>query len=406
MFSNNGKISEKQMRRMLVLPTFASGIFVLPYLSARLFGKSVFPGLLMFFVFACIYVGCIVGIGTRYSKKCEGKTGENGELPSRLGFVKTVNSEGIAGKLLLIIQILRLLVRLAFYIVLAIEILGEGQVPFMPAAETGGVVNLLVVLPLLLVALYGASKRIEQNARLHEMIFWVLFVPFIIMILFGLREVDYSVFVPHLEMSFGRLVFYGYALLTFIQPIENYLYLQPILRETDGDRIVSSGKTNAVCRFFCKRSLQFRVMTAELFVIFLAAALSLFILGIYGVHGAGSEEMVTVAIMRYIRLPLGVLERFDVLMVWFFMTGCFVLICNSLYHAGYLLMELCGRKKIGFLVIILLLASGMMLLLPEYSHTVMLFLFYGAVLDIPFSILVPLVGLGVPETHLKEQGGE
>lgn len=405
MFSHNGKISEKQMRRMLVLPTFASGIFVLPYLSARLFGKSVFSGLLVFLVFACIYVGCIVGLGTKYCNKREGKTEERNVSTCQMGFVKAVYSQGIAGKLLLIIQILRLFIRLVFYIVLAIEILGEAQVPFMPAEKTNGVANLLVVLPLLLVVLYGAGKRIEQNARLHEMIFWVLFIPFIIMLLFGLWEVDYAVFVPHLAMPFGRLLLYGYALLTFIQPMENYLYLRPVLSEGNKHGDTSFRGINAISRYFRKRSLQFRVIVAELFVIFLAVVISLFILGIYGVNGGGSEEMVTIAIMRYIRLPLGILERFDVLMVWFFMTGCFVLLCNSLYHAGYLFKELCGKKKSGLLVIILVLAGGLVLLLPEYSDTLMLFLCYGAVLDIPLSILVPLAGLGLSEIHLKEKGG-
>lgn len=407
MFSCNGKISEKQMRRMLVLPTFAGCIFVLPYLSARLFRESVFTGLLVFFVFACIYVACIHGIGEWYQKKrkLEIENSDMNETLSCPGFVSTLSHTGIGGKLLLIIPLLRHLFRLAFYIVLAMEILGEAQVPFMQGTDTRDAVNLLVVLPLLLVALYGSSKRIEQNARLHEMIFWVMLVPFIIMLLFGLWEVDYRVFVPRLDMPAGRILLYGYALLTFIQPVETYLYLRPILRE--GKRPVKH------LTFPC----------AELFVIMLSALLSLFILGIYGVHGAGSEEMVTIAIMRYIRLPFGVLERFDMLMVWFFMTGCFVLICNSLYHAEWLLHILCGktgkeqtdgdiarskqgRKKwpeIFRLVIILLLAVGIVVLLPQYSHTLLLFMCYGGLLDIPLSLLVPLAGIGLSQKFLKQR---
>ena len=42
MFSNNGRISEKQMRRTLVLPVFAGCIFVLPHFAAKLFGDLLY----------------------------------------------------------------------------------------------------------------------------------------------------------------------------------------------------------------------------------------------------------------------------------------------------------------------------------------------------------------------------
>lgn len=370
MFSCNGRISEKQLCRMLVLSVFASCIFVLPYLSAGLFGESVCSGLLVFFIMACIYVTCIYGIGKKYQPT---------------GFVYAAQNGGIAGKTLLFIQILRLLLRLAFYIVLSVAVLGEAQVPFMEGRDTDSAGNLLVILPLLLVALYGANRGIEKQGRLYEMIFWVLFIPFIIVILFGLREVDYSVFVPHTSMPFGRLLLYSYTLLTFILPVENYLYLRPYLEEHS--IVVKKKKI--------------------LFTIVLAVVITLFILGIFGIHGAAGEEMVTIAIMRYIRLPFGILERFDVLMIWFLMTGCFILICSTLYYLGHLLRILCGRiKRTWLLLTMLVLAVEIVVFLPGYSHTLMLFRYYGAVMDIPLSILVPVLGIGLAEPHLaKEQEG-
>ncbi|MGN0154009.1 MAG: GerAB/ArcD/ProY family transporter, partial [Lachnospiraceae bacterium] len=373
MFSHNGKISEKQMRRMLVLPVFASVIFVLPYLSAQIFGKSVLPGVLVFFAFAILYVTCIYGLG-KWQEKAAG------------GNISYLENAGRTGKCLAVIQLIRLLVRLTFYILLAVAILGEAQVPFMQGREADRLANLFVVLPLLLVALYGASRDVEKQGRIHEMVFWVMFIPFIIMILFGLYEVDYGVFKPRLTMSFGKIMLYGYALLTFILPVENYLYLSPDLRrrkvlvqkETDADGRVKGS------HFYQKKQNLWISYLAVLFVVLLAVILTLFILGIYGVNGAGGEEMVTIAIMRYIRLPFGVLERFDVLMVWFFMTGCFILICDTLYYMGYLFEILFENvRKIWFqvlaLAIALLLAAG----LPDYTHSLMLFLFYGALLDIP-----------------------
>lgn len=394
MFSCNKRISEKQLRRMIVLSVFASCIFVLPYLSAGLFGESVCSGLLVFFIMACIYATCIYGIGKKY-------------YPT--GFVYAAQNGGLAGKVLLFIQILRLLLRLVFYIVLSVAVLGEAQVPFMEGGDTDSVGNLLVILPLLLVALYGANRGIEKQGRLYEMIFWVLFIPFIIVILFGLKEVDYSIFVPHISMPLGRLLLYSYTLLAFVLPVENYLYLRPYLGEhsivVEKKKTQDSGEEEY--RFHKKKSNVWMSYGALLFVIALAVVITLFILGIFGVHGAAGEEMVTIAIMRYIRLPFGVLERFDMLMIWFFMTGCFILICSTLYYLGHLLRILCGRiKRIWLLLAMLVLAVGIVVFLPGYSHTLMLFRHYGAVIDIPLSILMPVLGIGLAETHLvKEQEG-
>lgn len=420
MFSHNGKISEKQLRRMLVLSVFAGTIFVIPYLAAHLFETSIVPGLLVFLLFACIYVIYIYGFERYYRKKasCKGKNGkdESGEYGvAPQGIVISAKDEGVPGKLFIVIQVARLIIRLAFYVVLAIAIMGEAQIPFMPGKGFGNAANLLVVLPLLLVAIYGANVSgkenrreesvkgeplclgIEKQGRIYEMIFWVLFVPFTLVILLGAGEVDYTVFLPHLDMSMGKLLLCGYMLLTFLLPVENYLYLRPFLRvprALEGDKTAEEkrGKYSGTRSFF-----------AILITVFFMVILSLLLIGIYGVKGAGQEEMVTIAIMRYIRLPFGVLERFDVLMLWFFMTGCFVLICQTLYLSGYLLSQVFPKiKRIYLLGAVVILVLAAVAFLPEYSVVLSFFLRYGAYADVPLSIIMPLLGF----VFLRDESGK
>ena len=371
MFSRNGKISEKQLKRMLVL---ASIMFVVPYVSARMYGVSVLPGLIVFFVLSNLYVLYIYGMGEWYEKSSM-TTGKE-------GYISVMTESGLVGIVVGIIQFARLVFRLAFYIMLAITILKEAQVPFMPkgGAEIGA--DILVVLPLLLVALYGANTQIEKQGRIHEMIFWVLFVPFIVVILFGLKEVDYEVFIPKVSMSFGNMVLYAYLLLTFVLPIENYLYLKPHVRSEKGAK---------------------HICGAVVLVILLSIVITLFMFGIYGVHGAAKEPMVTVAIMRYIRFPFGVLERFDVIMLWFFMTGCFVLICQSLYFAGYIFQKMWkSAKKIWIQLAAVLLALGLVFCMRNYENGLLTFLCYGAIQDIPLAVLLPLLGIVVNKIYVEE----
>lgn len=395
MFSQNGRISEKQMRRMLVLPLYASLVFVIPYLSAWLFGESILPGLIVFFVLACMYVGCIYGLSAwlRNTGKNYGmsvcaveKRKESVENGSISNPVKGAETIGAPGRLLIVLQVLRIIVRLAFYICLSIEVLGEGQVPFMPHNAKGNVGSLFVVLPLLLVALYGANKYMEKQGRIYELVFWLLYIPLVLVLLFGIWEVDFSVFIPQWSVSFGTLLFRGYLLLSFLLPVENYVLLRPFLQERQavGEGInKNTGKHSGAPSFF-----------AVIGTVLLVCILTLFMLGIYGVQSAGSEKMLTVAIMRYIRLPLGFVERVDVLLVWFFMIGCFVLIGQALYFAGMLLSIAFPKAKKGWMLVVVLAAAMVIVIfLPGYDSTLWLYRSYGAVMDLPLSLILPLVGI-------------
>ncbi len=365
MFSRNGKLSQKQIRRMMVMSVFASIIFVLPYLSAKMFGKSLIPGLLIFFVFSGVYVLFLYGIGEWYEykkKKSEVK-----------GYISLFTESGIVGVTLSVIQLFRKIIRLAFYIMLSIAVLKEAEVPFMIKTNKEVWSDFLVVLPLLLVAVYAAGKRMEKQGRLYELLFWILFVPFLVMILFGLKEVDYQIFVPQADKSWKTLFFYAYLLLVFVLPMENYLYLRPYLgrHEEKPQRVL-----------------------AVILAVMIAVLLTVLMLGIYGINSAGKDSMTTIAIMRYIRLPFGVMERFDVLMIWFFMTGCFVLISQTLFGAGHLYESV--RKKSGsngLIIGVLVLATGIAFAMRTYDNGLLTFLCYGAVVDIPLSIVLPLVAL-------------
>lgn len=357
MFSNNGQISEKQMRRTLVLPVFAGCIFVLPHLAAKLFGENMIWGIVCFFILAVIYCTLIYRVGKWKEEMLEMYGGGNDQSYVR--------------KCVEILSILRYSIRLAFYLLLAITILGEAQVPFMREGGGEKISNLLVLLPLLLVAFYGANHAMEKVVRIHEMVFWITFVPFVIMIAFGFREVDWSVWIPAGDMSVWKIFASGLLLLPLVLPIENYLRLKKVYNEKSSIAI-SYG--------------------AVLSMIGLASVLSMLIAGIYGIHGAAGEKMVTIAIMRYIRLPFGILERFDILMIWFFMTGCFVLICNTLFMIRQMYWETFSKKHVWWIMAAACVIAGILVYcFPKYEYSLLLFVWYGMLIDLPLSVLLPFL---------------
>lgn len=427
MFSQNGRISEKQTRRMLILPVYASLIFVVPCLSAWLFGESIVPGLMVFFVLACVYVGWIYGISTWLRKMggfalnfgCGCQIREGTEKEDYVDVL--IKMPAPVSVLLVLLQVLRLVVRLAFYICLTIEVLKEGQVPFMPHNAKENLASIWVVLPLLLVALYAANMGsvqkkkeagncygegkngsltvggcgIEKQGRIYEMIFWLLFIPLVLVLLFGIREVDVSIFRPQWTISFATLLFRGYLLLPFLLPVENYILLRPFLQEAG-----MTGKEHEDRKRHCGSPSFFAVIGTVLLV----CILTLFILGIYGVQGAGQEEMLTVAIMRYIRLPLGFIERVDVLLVWFFMISCFVLIGQTLYFSAMLLeMVFTRARRILLLAMLLAVALIIVAFLPGYDGALWLYRSYGAVMDVPLSVILPVFGVLVMQVYSETE---
>ena len=348
MFSHNGMISGRQMRRILSLSVFSGSIFVLPYLFACMFGDSFVTGIIIFFIMSALYVGLVFFTGR-----------------SRIGRGALEEKNNACIRVETAVFIVRYIIRLIFYIVLAVAILCEGQVPFTDKGEGNSFGNLIVLLPLLIVAYYGSNRNLEKQGRINEMIFWTAFFPYVIMIFFGLREMDYSVLIPHGGVSLDVLI-RCYALLTFIVPVEIY----PQLKLNTEKKEKSEGYISV------------------LLMVILVSAISIIIAGIYGLNGMAEEPMVSVAIMRYIELPLGVLQRFDMLMVWFFMTGVFAVISGLLFRIRKQLFKVVSKEMGEIILFVIVIASLFVCrCLPEYAVTLDSFVVYGAFVDVPLSVL-------------------
>ena len=351
MFSDNGRISEKQLYCLVIMPVFAAGLFVMPYLFARLFGKAVLVGVMAFIPAAALYVAILIFIGG-----CK------------------ANGNSMAGRFSAFIDIIRLFIRLCFFILLSMAVLTEGQVPFINRENGNSLANMLVLFPLLTIACYGAAKKLESKGRLYEMLIWTLMFPYILMLAFGIKEADYELLAPAEIPDVVRMILYCFGMLSFFVPLENYLKLKSYVRSGD------------------KNSMDIKIYLRIIFTVFIVGLLSLFIACIYGINGAGNDCMVSIALMRYIELPFGVLQRFDVLMVWFFMTGCFVILCSILSEIRRLLEDHLNQRASVIIMCIIMLAAFLTVVNgPSYSSAIEMYIIYGMIADIPLSLILPLV---------------
>lgn len=414
MFSHNGRISEKQMRCMLDLYVFMGVIFVLPYLLAHFFGKDIIVGAMLFFVMSALYIGAVVYIlrdidGGVVVDKSGNKTDENnidegknasdnrdkdvsgntdnggrtrdgGKTDDDEKTAKFIHDNGRIGDIKIVIRIIRYVIRLVFYILLSVSVLSEGQVPYMKENGGNSFINLLILLPLLIVALYGAGKDVEKQGRISEMLMPAAILPYALMILLGVKECSFKGNIELLptDMSVYKIILPCYALLSLVVPIEIYPWLKL--------RCINKKKT---------------VLSSYLSVmafILLACIISVLMALIYGVNGMAGDAMASISIMRYIELPLGVLRRFDVLMVWFYMTGCFILLSNTMFFIRQNLSPILSEEHQTIAMTVVLLAAFMLALVcPRYEEAVKIFIIYGAVAELPLSFITLLI-----ERHRKK----
>ncbi|MBE5923991.1 MAG: hypothetical protein E7271_05915 [Lachnospiraceae bacterium] len=344
MFGENGMISEKQISLMLLLPVFAGSILVMPYLYARLFGKDLIAGMLVYVVVGLVYAAILIAIN------------------SRVEYEKT--------KMTSVINLVRCEIRLIFYILLCSAVIIEGRVPFTIAHEVGNISNLVVLIPLLLVSLYACAHKVERQGRLYEIIFGSVLLPYITMLVLGIKNMDA---IPiNSDMDIARLLLKSVGLLSLITPVEYYGRLK--------ERLNSKEKSGR--KLFAKTACVIAFVTAGSYVL----------ICIMGIATAVKESMMSISIMRYIELPFGVLQRMDVVMVWFFATGCFGLVTGLLHRINDIATENCGKDP-GFILTVVMLAAGVILayMIGDYKAALGLFLVYGAFVEVPLSIILPLI---------------
>jgi len=355
------------MERMLLLPLFAELVFVIPYLSAAFFREQIIMGMIVFLVLSCIYVFAMLWSEEKYAIRCSGSTDCMEPGDANLSCEKNVHS---GRKWIDWLNLIRLGIRLTFYLCLTYGILAEAEGNNQTAGESRWIPT---IVPLLSICIYGATLRLEQQGRMYELLFWLLFVPFLFVMVFGIQHVEAGQWVQQLwwgDMD-GKDLWRVCYLLPFLLPVELVCVLRPRVRENSGFR---------------------RLAFAILGTVLLAVIFAILMIVIYGLHGAAQEEMLTVAVLRCIRLPFQLSQRLDALLIWFFLVGCFVLISQTLFFERYIAgAMMTKRKSNALLTVIFLCVIIVSYRIPDYQTALQWYCRYGVWVDFPLSFILPLL---------------
>ena len=303
MFSNNNRISTRQVFRLFVFDFIGMSTLVLP---AKLAGASGCDGVFAIVaggLFASLYLWYLAWIMRRMDSNLI--TYVRQSLPRWGAFVM-----------------------LCFFAVYCILEASYGAYIFadvMKKGLVGGESYTLLLLLILAVAAYAIQSGIESRARVYESLFWVLFVPLFLLLWIAASDVNTIYLHSFFEAPVTNVAGGGLLVFEYLMPVFLVLFFPAYVRKDAQKKMVAA----------VYRALWVAVLV---FIVF-----DLILLGSFGERAMAKMRYPALTLMSNIHLRGSFLKRLDafLLAIWFF--TLFALINVFLFYAKQLIAAIGGE---------------------------------------------------------------
>lgn len=300
MFSNNDKISPRQIKRLLIFDLFGASSLMLPAQLAKAGGIGLWS-ILAGMIIAGLYLWLLLFLSAKVRQDYFTYLQESfGRLLARLLYV------GYA-------------IVCFFVCAWAAKLLAELACSTLLKDQEYPVALFLVIL----LAFYGGIVGLEARARVYEVLFWVLAAPLLLMLLFCIRQVQpvqwFPLFKQYGQDSLGSFWSGAWQCFAAFLPLTFLLFLLPHVQ-----RKKKSG-----------RSIAMALMISGVVL----AAVYLILLGIFGGKALAAEKYPVITLMGMVKIPGDFIKRMDAVMVsvWFF--TLYALIAASFYYSVSLVYQ-------------------------------------------------------------------
>jgi len=353
--SRNQRISLRQLQLLLILDTFGSGVLLLPRRAAEAAGQDGWLCVLLAVAAALICGWLVTSLGRLYP-------GEH----------FTAYTARIITKPAAILLSALLLAKILLSAGLELRLFGEltrqvllPRTPFWAVTVT-----------LLLVSAYAAAKGYETRGRMAEILFLPLFVPFLIILLLGVRDTDFSNLLPAFTANPGTIsrgtLGLGYA----FGGLEFLLLVHPYINRPKDVR---------------RRSLTAILITGGLMLLVTVMAIARF-----GPAGLVKQTWPVLELMEFVSVPGAFWERQTALVFTFWILSSFFIVNAGLFFSALLLTDMNGKGPHHLYVVLCAAVIFAVSLLPSGLPQVydLLDLLYRT-LGIGFLLAVPLLLLTI-----------
>ena len=384
MFSENQKISERQMARLLIFDMCGISTLLLPGLLGKMLGTDGVFAILLGAVPVYLFT-FLPELLQEKRKNSNTRNGSNTSNISNIGksYLEILKKQGNG--------FIRIFV-LVVYTVEGILLAGYGLFllsDLMVSELLKDSSFVLAAVLLMLLCGYGIWQGIEGRARVYEILFWFVFLPLILIL--ATKDVNTIYWTPVMVHSWGNFVKGTAAVVLLYGTMAFVLFLQPYLAEN-----VRVGRT-------CRKSLCVTVI--------FNAAIYLITLGIFGSGMLPEMKYPAITLMSMIKLPGGFFERQDAFMVaiWFFTIYAFI--NTGMFYASDLLKAVWqkeGHQKADgkneaiqgkadaksieklIILIVMVLTFAVTLLFYRLPEWKIIFIWIQAIAFLPLTVILPL----------------
>lgn len=389
MFSENQKISERQMTRLLIFDMCGISTLLLPGLLGKMLGTDG--------IFA-ILLGAVPVYLFTFLPELLQENRNTGNVSSTRNVSNTSNISNIGKSYPEILKkqgngFIRILM-LAVYAVEGILLAGYGLFLLSDLMVSELLKDSSFVLAAVLLVLlcgYGIWQGIEGRARVYEILFWFVFLPLILMLVLATKDVNTIYWTPVMMHSWGSFLKGTAVVVLLYGTLAFVLFLQPYLVQN-----VRVGRT-------CRKSLCVTVI--------FNAVIYLITLGIFGSGMLPKMKYPAITLMSMIKLPGGFFERQDAFMVaiWFFTIYAFV--NTGMFYASDLLKAVWQKERhrkadgkseekwvIPLVMVLTFTVTLLFYRLPEWKT---MFIWIQAIAFLPLVVIFPLCIGGIRKCREK-----
>lgn len=363
MFSENDKISLRQLQMLIILDIFGTSIITLPRLTAEMAGADGWLLIIGAGAIIAIYAFVLNMLSREYPQLTFVELSQK-IMTKPIGIVLSI---GFAIKLVLTTGLeLRVFC----------EIIRQTMLFTTPIGVTAGV--------MLLVAAYAAARGYECRARVAEVLVPIVFIPLIFVFVVAAFNTDFTNLQPAFKIS-GANFAKGSLMTAFsFQGIEFLLLAHPFITKSK-----NAGKASAQAIL---------VLTA------LMTATTAITIARFGAEEVKMKLWPVLQMMDTIDIPGSFIERQDVFMMWFWIISAFAGVNAGIFLISLIFSRLSNkrntRKTLAFLILPVLFVVAMY---PnDIAKTYELLNWCNKYLGTTYLFIVPLIVLLVSKLRGKK----
>lgn len=305
MFSENDKISIRQLQALLILDLFGTAVVTLPRQAAQIAGNDGWLAVLIGSAIMAIFTIVFTTLGQKHTDK----------TVVELSQMLLTRPIGILVSLGLAIKIM---IGAGLELRIFCEMIGQSMLFRTPIFITA--------LAMLLISGYVSAIGYECRARTGEILFVFVFVPFLILMILAIFAADYSNLRPMFSHDTSAYLYGAWDTILSFQGLEFLLLAFPYLQQP--------------------KKAKKGMLQAGIAIAFFMTLITLLTIAVFGEYSVVNKLFPVLQMMDSLQMPGSFLDRQDIFMLWFWVASIFASVSAALFFVTVIFERIQKNKKI------------------------------------------------------------